>query len=116
MSSHDTSDDKPPRLRAAIRLVIRRYLRRARARPWLATASLVLPGIGNIFVFYVPPLAIAHLLGTLAHDSHASFDQLALPVLLLAGAWLGGEALWRLAGWLLGRLEYHAMRALHIEA
>jgi ATP-binding cassette subfamily B protein len=116
MSSHNASDHELPRLRAATRLVFQRYLRQVRARPWLATVSLLLPGVGNIFVHYVPPLAIAHLLGTLARDSHASIGELATPVLLLAGAWLGGEALWRLAGWMVSLLEYHAIRALHIEA
>jgi ATP-binding cassette, subfamily B, bacterial len=104
-------------LRAAIRLVLRRYARQVRARPWLAGVSLVLPGIGNIFVHYVPALAIAHLLGTLARDAqHASVASLLMPVLLVAVAWLGGEALWRLAAWLLQRMEADAMRALHIEA
>ena len=116
MSARDPSDAVPQRLRAAIRLVIRRYVRQVRARPWLATAGLLLPGIGNIFVHYVPPLAIAHLLGTLAHDSHASVGELATPVVLLAVAWLGGEAIWRLAGVSLARMEYHAIGALHVEA
>lgn len=78
--------------------------------------SLVLPGIGNIFVHYVPALAIAHLLATLAHDPHASTASLVTPVLILAGAWLTGEAIWRLGGWLLARMEYHAIGALYIEA
>jgi ATP-binding cassette, subfamily B, bacterial len=103
-------------LRAAIRLVLRRYARQVRARPWLAGTSLVLPGVGNIFVHYVPALAIAHLLGTLAHDAHASIESLLAPVLLVAVAWLGGEAVWRLGAWLLQRFEADAMRALHIEA
>lgn len=100
----------------AIRLVLRRYARQVRARPWHAAVSLILPGIGNIFVHYVPPLAIAHLLATLAHDSNASTASLVTPVLMLAGAWLVGEAIWRFGGWLLARLEYHAIAALHIEA
>ncbi len=112
MSSHDD----PRRLRAAIRLVVQRYARQVRARPWLASISLILPGVGNIFVHYVPPLAIALLLSTLSHDAHAPIGALAPPVILLAVAWLGGEVIWRLAGWLLSRLEYHAIRALHIEA
>ena len=116
MSSRDSSIAEPRRLRAAIQLVIRRYRRQVGARPWLATISLVLPGIGNIFVFYVPPLAIAHLLGTLARDAHASTAELAAPVVLLAAAWAIGEGLWRLAGWLLSRMEYHAIGALYIEA
>jgi ATP-binding cassette, subfamily B, bacterial len=104
------------RLKAAIRLVLQRYARQVRARPWLATLSLLLPGIGNIFVFYVPPLAIAHLLSTLAHDPHASAAELASPVVILAVAWLVGEALWRVAGWVLQKFEFHGIAALQIEA
>ena len=104
------------RLRASIQLVLRRYARQVRARPWLATASLVLPGIGNIFVHYVPALAIARLLGTLATDPHAPMGELLMPVFLLAGAWLAGEALWRVAIFLLARMEYHGIRALYIDA
>jgi ATP-binding cassette subfamily B protein len=87
-----------------------------RVRPGLSLASLLLPGIGNIFVFYVPPLAIAHLLAMLAHDARPSVGELAAPVILLSGAWLAGEMIWRLAGYLIARLEYHAIGALHIEA
>src|SRR6185295_14381260 len=98
MSSHDASDDKPRRLRAPIRLVVRRYVRRVRARPGLAIASLVLPGVGNIFVHYVPPLAIAHLLAMLARYSQASLGELAARFGLPAVAWIGGGASWRLGG------------------
>ena len=103
-------------LRAAVRLVLRRYARQVRARPWRACASLVLPGVGNIFVHYVPALAIAHLLGTFARDAHAPGELLVVPVLLVAVAWLGGEVVWRVAAWFLQRFEADAMRALHIEA
>jgi len=116
MPSHDVSNDQARRLRASIRLVVRRYARQIRARPWMATVSLVLPGIGNIFVHYVPPLAIAHMLALLARDPHASMRDLATPVVALAVAWLGGEAIWRLASLLLSRLECRAISALYIEA
>jgi ATP-binding cassette subfamily B protein len=52
----------------------------------------------------------------LAHDSHASVGELATLVALLSVGWLGGEAIWRLAGWLLSRLECHAIGELYIEA
>jgi ATP-binding cassette, subfamily B, bacterial len=116
MSSHNISDDEPRRLPAALRLVVRRYARQIRARPWLAAISLILPGVGNIFVHFVPPLAIAHLLAMVAHDAQASVGDLARPVALLAIAWLGGEGIWRLAGLLVSQLEYHAIGALYIEA
>ena len=116
MSSHDAPDDEPRRLRTAIRLVVHRYVRRVRARPWLATGSLVLPGIGNIFVHYIPALAIAHLLAMLAHGSQVGAGELATPVVLLAVAWLSGEAIWRLAGLAVSRLEAHVVGELYIEA
>lgn len=113
---HDPSDVAQQRLRKALRLVLHRYGRQLRARPWIAIPALLLPGIGNIFVFYVPPLAIAHLLGELARNAQPTATELARPVILLSLAWLGGEVLWRLAGWLIARVEYHAIGALYIEA
>src|SRR5262249_58900373 len=88
MPSHDLSDDEPRRLPAALRLVVRRYLRQIRARPWLTNVSLVLPGLGNIFVHFVPPLAIARLLAMLAHNAQVSTGELAAPVALPPIAWL----------------------------
>jgi ATP-binding cassette subfamily B protein len=116
MPSPKASDDDPRRLRAAIRLVIRRYARQVRARRWLSAASLVLPGIGNIFVHYVPALAIASLLATLAYDANASAGELAMPVVVLGAAWLGGEIIWRIAAWFLQRLEADVIGALYVEA
>jgi ATP-binding cassette subfamily B protein len=114
MSASSRSDTR--RLRAALGLVVRRYARQVRARPWLALAALVLPGIGNIFVFYVPPLAIAHLLGVLAHTGQPPTAEVVGPVVLLSVAWLVGEAFWRLASLLIARLEYHGIGALYTEA
>ncbi len=113
MSARDDSDLDKHRLRAAIRLVLRRYARQVRVRPGLAIISLILPGLGNIFVHYVPPLAIAWLLSILSRDTHAPTSELVMPVLLLGGAWLVGEAIWRLAGWLLSRFEVRGIRALY---
>jgi ATP-binding cassette subfamily B protein len=111
-----SSDPDRGRLRASIRLVLKRYMRPVRARPWLSAVSLVLPGIGNIFVHYVPPLAIASLLALLANNKNASAGELAVPVLVLAGAWLGGEAIWRFGLWLLQKFEIAGIAALQIEA
>ena len=55
-----------------------------------------LPAIGSIFVFYVPPLAIAGIISK-ATSSHSSDINAYFPyVLLFAGSWLLGEALWRI--------------------
>jgi ATP-binding cassette, subfamily B, bacterial len=100
---------EPGRLRAALALVLRRYARQLRARPWLSAAGLLLPGLGNIFIFYVPPIAIAHLLGVLAREQHPSAAELVPSVALLVLGWLGGEAIWRLATFAVQRLECDGM-------
>lgn len=82
----------------------------------MAALALLLPGIGNVFVFYVPPLAIARLLSMLANGQQPSTRELAGPVLVLSASWLGGEALWRMSNWLVARVEYHAIGALYVEA
>ena len=116
VSRPEKSAAEPGRLRAALALVVRRYARQVRARPWLAAAGLLLPGIGNIFVFYVPPLAMAHLLGLLARERQPTAMELAPSVALLFLAWLGGEALWRLASFAVQRIEAIGMSALYVEA
>ncbi|MFO0742230.1 MAG: ABC transporter ATP-binding protein [Labilithrix sp.] len=87
-----------------------------RARPWLAAATFLAPGIGNIFVWYLPPLAIAHLLGLLARNGEASLAELTPSVVLLFVAWLAGEGIWRLGGWAISVFEYHGIRELYLEA
>src|SRR5690349_17388512 len=54
------------RLNQALWLVLRRYGRQVMRRPWLSVPALVLPGIGDVLIFYAPPLVVAQLLGTVA--------------------------------------------------
>ncbi|MBX3226458.1 MAG: ABC transporter ATP-binding protein [Labilithrix sp.] len=96
--------------------MFRRYGRRLRARPWLAAAALLLPGVGNIFVFYVPPIAVAQVLDTFARKEQPAAAELVAPVVLLFLAWLAGEGLWRLAGWAISVFEAHGIGALYVEA
>ena len=63
------------RLNQALWLVLRRYGRQIARRPWISVPALVLPGIGDVLVFYAPPLVVAQLLGAVArgrgaHDWH----------------------------------------------
>jgi ATP-binding cassette subfamily B protein len=99
-----------------VRLVIARYAAQVRQRPLLAGAALVLPGIGNLLIFYGPPLAVARMLGTVARDATAGLDQLWPYVAAISGFWLAGEVVWRLAGFTLARIEVRGMEALYVEA
>jgi ATP-binding cassette subfamily B protein len=104
------------RLRAALQLVLRRYLAQLRQRPLLSAAALVLPGLGNLLIFYAPPLVVARLLGRVTGDEPLTLARVWPSVALLAALWLAGEVIWRLAGFTIARVEVRSMEALYVEA
>ncbi|HKE05903.1 MAG TPA: hypothetical protein VKE91_17770 [Blastocatellia bacterium] len=112
----ETDNRDPQRLTAAIWLVVRRYCSQIRRRPAVATPALVLPGLGQILIFYAPPLIIARLLGEFASDARPSLRELMPYVLTFAGVWLAGEAIWRVAGFLIARAEIRGLEELYIDA
>jgi ATP-binding cassette subfamily B protein len=116
MTTSTTPARDPRRLAAALRLVLRRYARQVRLRPLLAVPALILPGIGDVLIFYAPPLVVARLLGAFARDEQLSAAELVPYVLAFAGLWLAGEVVWRVATALIARTEIRAMEALYIEA
>ena len=62
------ADRDSRRLNEALRLVLRRYGRQITRRPAIALPALLLPGIGDVLVFYAPPLVVAELLGAFARN------------------------------------------------
>ena len=116
MASSNDADRDPERLSAALRLVLTRYARQVRLRPALAIPALVMPGLGDVLVFYAPPLVIARLLRHFAAEEPLTAAALAPYVLTFAGLWLTGEIIWRAAVVLLARAEIRGMEALYIEA
>ncbi len=109
-------DREPGRLSAALRLVLQRYIRQVRMRPALAIPALVLPGVGDVLVFYTPPLVVARLLGQFARNEPLSASELVPYVLTFAGLWMTGEIVWRIAFVLISRAEVRGIEALYIEA
>lgn len=114
--SDETDDRDPKRLTAALWLVVRRYCSQIRRHPAVAIPALVLPGLGNILIFYAPPLIIARVFGEFAGDARPSLRELTPYVLAFAGVWLAGEAIWRVAGFLLARAEIRGLEELYVEA
>jgi len=114
--TNETENRDPKRLTAALWLVVRRYCRQVRRRPAIAIPALLLPGLGEIFSFYVPPLIIARILGAFARDGMPTARELTPYVLAFAGAWFAGETVWRVAGFLLARAEIRGLEELYIEA
>ncbi len=116
MTSTVNADHDPERLSAALKLVARRYARQIRRRPALSIAALLLPGIGNMLVFFTPPLVVAKLLDRFDGGDQLSAAELTPYVLAFAGLWLTGEIVWRIAAVLLARAEVRGLEALYIEA
>ena len=110
------ADRDSRRLNAALWLVLRRYGRQIMLRPWVAIPALALPGIGDVFVFYAPPLIVARLLGAVAHDQTLTLGMFVPYVLTFTALWFTGEAVWRVAEALIARAEIGGIESLYIEA
>src|SRR5688572_25203018 len=104
------------RLNEALRLVLRRYGRQITRRPWISVPALVLPGIGDVLIFYAPPLVVARLLGAVARDEGLTIGMLAPYVLTFTALWFAGEIVWRGAEALIARAEVRGMESLYVEA
>ncbi|HKQ74945.1 MAG TPA: ABC transporter ATP-binding protein [Blastocatellia bacterium] len=114
--TYETNDRDPQRLTAALRLVVRRYCSQIRRRPAIAIPAMLLPGLGQILIFYTPPLIIASVLGEFASDTRPGLRELTPYVLAFGGVWLAGEVIWRVAGFLIARAEIRGLEELYIEA
>src|SRR5947207_190125 len=83
------------RLNDALWLVLRRYGRQVTRHPSISLPALLLPGLGDVLVFYAPPLVVARLLGAVAHNDALTLGMFAPYVLTFAALWLAGEVVWR---------------------
>jgi ATP-binding cassette subfamily B protein len=110
------ADRDSRRLSQALRLVLRRYARQIRRRPWISVPALLLPGIGDVLVFYAPPLVVAELLGAFARNDALTMGQLVPYVLTFTALWFAGEVVWRGAEALIARSEIRGIESLYVEA
>jgi ATP-binding cassette subfamily B protein len=100
----------------AIRLAIKHYWQQVLIDWRMAFPALVLPGIGNILGFYVPPLIVAKILVTFSHNARPSAGTLLPYVIWFTVVWLTGEIVWRVAMFCLVRAEVRGMKRLYIQA
>src|SRR4030095_812463 len=91
------ADRDSRRLNEALWLVLRRYGRQIKQRPWISVPALVLPGLGDVLIFYAPPLVVAQLLGAFARDEALTLGVLVPYVLTFTALWFAGEVVWRAA-------------------
>jgi hypothetical protein len=58
----------------------------------MAIPALLLPGLGDVLIFYAPPLVVARLLGAFARNEQLSARELVPYVLSFAAMWLAMRA------------------------
>src|SRR5499426_4015760 len=110
------ADRDSGRLNEALWLVLRRYGRQITRRPMIALPALLLPGIGDVLVFYAPPLVVARLLGTVARGEALTLGTFTPYVLTFTALWFAGEVVWRGAEALIARAEIRGIESLYVEA
>jgi ATP-binding cassette subfamily B protein len=95
--------------------VLRRYGRQITRRPSISLPALVLPGIGDVLIFYAPPLVVARLLGEVARDDIRTLGMFVPYVLTFTALWFAGEVVSRAAEALIARSEIRGIEALYVE-
>jgi ATP-binding cassette subfamily B protein len=103
-----------PERKFAVRLALRFYWRELTRRKRVALPALLLPALGNMCLFYVAPLIIAHLAGRLADGAELGVATLLPAVLGFAGLLLAAEALWRVGVHCLNRTDGHGIENLYV--
>lgn len=109
-------DTEQKRNRAAYRLATKHYWRQMWQDKALSIPSLLLTGIGTVFVLYIPPLIIARLLDRYAGGQLPPVGELTPYIAIFAGSWLTGEMFWRLGIHLATRAEMRGVRRLYTGA
>jgi ATP-binding cassette subfamily B protein len=96
----------------AIRQVLRDFWSEYTKKPWVTAISFILPAVGTILVFFIPPLILAKIVDTFVASGRVSLDSVSNYIILLAGLWLLGEAFWRIGMYYLIILETNSIKSL----
>lgn len=100
----------------AVYAVLRHYVGQYRKYPIATAFAFVLPALGTILVFFVPPLILARLIDLFSQRGFISLESTGVLIALFAGAWLLGEAMWRVGTHFLVLLKSKSHKDLHITA
>ncbi|ROO89619.1 ATP-binding cassette subfamily B protein [Actinocorallia herbida] len=98
--------------KAAVMLVLRRYLGELRRQWRTAVPTLTLPAAGNVCLYYLAPLFVAALVGRLAEGGEVPVRELLPYVLGFGGTLLAGEACWRGGMHFLNRTDSRGIESL----
>lgn len=101
------------RNKKALRLALKNYGHQMLIDWRLTLLALLLPAVGSILVFYLPPLIVAKMLTKFSSSGTHSLGDFVPYILWFAGLWALGEAFWRVAMFFLARLETRGMKRLY---
>lgn len=73
----------------------------------------MLPAVGTIGVFYMPPLIIAKIVDLISSEGSVSVSSVGGYIALFGGIWLFGEVLWRVGPHFLIKLEAKGLAELN---
>jgi ATP-binding cassette subfamily B protein len=104
--------DKQIITREAVRQVLSDYWRQYKMHPWFSIIAFLMPAIGTIFVFFVPPLILAKLVNIFIAQGVISLTSVGGYIALLGGLWLLGEIFWRIGIHFLTKIEAEGMSSL----
>ena len=97
----------------AVRQVLRDYWKQYKSYPLYSGVGFFLPAIGDIFVFFVPPLIVAHIINTFIAQGQISLDSVGKYIVLFGGLWLLGEVFWRIGMHFVIKLEAKGLSNLN---
>ncbi|OHA48534.1 MAG: ABC transporter ATP-binding protein [Candidatus Terrybacteria bacterium RIFCSPLOWO2_01_FULL_58_14] len=100
----------------AIRLATQHYLNQLKKDWRLSLPGMLLPGIGTILVAYTPPLIVATILTRFGRGQVPTLNELIPYLALIAGIWLFGEVIWRIAMHFILLVEGRGMNHLYVQA
>ncbi len=95
----------------AVHRVLRDYLHQYKTNPLDTAIGFLLPAVGTILVFFVPPLIVAKIVNLVAENRVTTHDVIYY-VTLLGGLWMLGEVFWRVGIHFLIKLETKGMNYL----
>ncbi len=102
--------------REAINRVLKYYGREYMRNPFRLFVASFFPAIGNIFVFFVPPLIVAWIVNTLASTGTISLSSVGGYIAILGVSWIFGETLWRVGMHFVIKIEAAGIENLGNEA
>lgn len=80
----------------AVYQVLKDYFEQYKNNPFYAIVAFLMPAIGSIFVFFVPPLIIAKIIDIFVAQNEITLNLTYGYIALFGGAWLAGEIFWRI--------------------